>query len=212
MSKASGKKPSNDNPAQNIKWDLSEYYSGINDPAILNDVEKAESTAKEFTRKYKGKLRDENITSKMLLQIFEEYTEFQKIVFKYSQFSGLLSSKNTLDENISAFYQEVNERNSKIYADLNWFQLERKEWSEKKAREMINSPVLSQYKHFLSHERVFIPHVLSETEERILDIFSPVGPGAMIDLYDKTDSALKFDVNVEGEIKSVTYSRSEEHT
>lgn len=192
--------------AKGIEWDLTEYYKSINDPKIDDDIKKTEKWVDAFTKKYKGKIDSPDLTPELLLKIFKE-DENEVTSYRYNHFAGLLSTKNILDEDISAFSQKLSEIGTKISEKLLWFLMERREWSDEKAEKLINSPVLANYKNFLIYDRVFVPHTLSEKEERLLTLFSPVGSSAFIDLYDKLDASAKFKIKIDGKTKELTYAQ-----
>ena len=56
MSKSTSKQPCRNNnlPA----WDLTDLYSGIDDPSFEKDMEKYRKSALAFAKKYKGKIAD----------------------------------------------------------------------------------------------------------------------------------------------------------
>ena len=190
----------------NAQWDLTEFYTNIKDPKIDEDIEKVGKLISEFNKKYKGKVNTPNITPEKLGEILEEYIEIAKQSYPYENYAGLLFARNSTDSAIGALHQRINEIDSKYSADLLWFSLERKQWSEETALKMINSPALSKYKHFLEFERVLIPHILSEKEERILNLFSPVGAGAFVRLYEETQSNTEIELEIDGEIKKLSLS------
>ncbi len=194
-----------------VQWDLTEFYTSIRDPKINKDIEKVGKLISEFNKKYKGKVNAPDITPEKLSEILEEYIEIAKQSYPYENYAGLLFAKNSTDSAIGALHQHINEIDAKYSADLLWFSLERKQWSEETARKMINSPVLSKYKHFLEFERVLIPHILSEKEERILNLFSPVGASAFVRLYEETQSNTEFELEIDEEVKKMSLSEINKH-
>lgn len=185
-------------------WNLSEFYTGIDDSQIDKDIQKVGELITDFNKKYKGKINVSDITPQALAKILEEYVQIARLSLKYGQYSSLLHSKNSNDSAIGALYQKINEIDAKHSADLLWFSLERKKWSNEKAKEMITSPQLSRYKHFLELERVWIPYTLSEKEERVLNLVSPVGSSAFTRLYDELQTDTEFEIKLNGETKKVT--------
>ncbi|MBT6401011.1 M3 family oligoendopeptidase [candidate division WWE3 bacterium] len=194
------------NPAKGVAWDLTPLYSGIDDPTIERDIELIIQKAEEFSKNYRGRINTPVITPEEYKKILEEMIEIEEIIIGLSQFVGLVSAKDNLNEEISALKQKISELNARIGADLTWFDLERKKWSEEKAKEMIESPVLSKFKHMHLHERDLIPFVLTEKEEAILSRFSPTGVSALVKLYDKLQSNLRFEVELDGKKKNMTIS------
>ena len=186
------------------KWNLTEHYSGIDDPKINKDIQKVRELIDSFNLRHKGKINSPNITPAKMAKVFEQFIEILELAHKYEIYAGLLHAKNSIDPAIGAFYQHISEIGAKDNADLLWFPLERKEWSEERAREMINSTELAKYKHFLEFERVFIPHILSEKEERILSFFSPVGSQAFVRFYDETQGHTEFELEVNGRFQKLS--------
>ncbi len=188
------------------EWNLSEFYSGLDDPKIESDINKTSDLIQSFTNKYKGKISSEDCTPTLLSEAFRDYKEIIELSYDYGVYASLLHSKNSNDEKIGAFYQRVNEIGAKHSADILWFSLERKQWSEKKAQEMLSSQELEGFHHFLKLERLLVPYVLSEKEERLLDLFSPVGSEAFVRFYDELNSGIEYRLEVDGEEKVLNSS------
>ncbi|MFW9942978.1 MAG: oligoendopeptidase F, partial [Candidatus Thorarchaeota archaeon] len=81
-----------------IKWDLSDYYTGIDDPRIETDIQEIEKLAEEFNQKVKGKLEDPSLTPEQLLNWYKEYEKISEKTFYFDTYAELLLRTNFLDD------------------------------------------------------------------------------------------------------------------
>lgn len=192
--------------ALGIEWDLSDLYSGLNEPKIKKDKDKLLLKVKSFNNKYKGKINSKNLTPEFLFEALKKYEEILESAHIYSYFAQLLHAKNTTDPKIGHFYQEAQEFATHVETELLWFELEWIKVEDKKANQVVKSSKLKDYKHFLTTARLFKPYLKSEEEEKILAQKDQTSSKAFIRLYDQHSSQLKFPLKVDGKIKRLSLS------
>ena len=59
------------------EWDLSEYYKGVDDPQIDKDLALYDKKAKDFVKKYRGRVRD--LDASEFLKLFKAKEEMRRI-------------------------------------------------------------------------------------------------------------------------------------
>ncbi len=192
--------------AKGVNWDLSDHYKDISDPNIKADKKQIVKLVEAFISKYKGKISSPTLTAKLLANSLKDGQAIWELVYKYTIFAHLLKSKANHDEETGKFCQDAEEFYTQISSKLTWFGLERKEISDDVFSKIIKDKSLSPYKHSLKHERIFKPFVLSEKEEVLLTKTSPVGGSSLVRLFDLVTSTTKVELEVEGKLKSLTFS------
>ncbi len=187
-----------------IRWDLSDFYSSINDSKIENDIQQIEKEADEFIRKVKGKLNDPSLPPAQLVEWFKAYESIKEKLFYLKLYSQLIYLINSLDDDIKSFYAKINEFNTKIERNILFFNLELNTISDDKFNELIKAPELTNYSHELKFNRLKKIHQLSEKEEQIILMKDITGVNGFIKLYGELKSSFIFDFEVEGEMKKLT--------
>jgi oligoendopeptidase F len=192
--------------AENIVWDLSDLYSGIDDPKIAKDLVSVEGLIKAFTGKYKGNINSPKLTPKFLLKAIKEQEDLIYVASRVSLFASLLYSKNVTSEKIGAFYQKISEFVTKIDADLAWFSVEWLHLNDKIANKIIGDSLFDDYRHFLIQSRAMKPHTLSEKEEVLLKKTALSGASAFERLFNIVNTDTKYKLIVDGEEKELNFS------
>lgn len=197
---------SNDNPAKGITWDLSDLYSGFEDPKIEKNKNEIKDLAEKFVKKYKGKINSPDLTTEFLLQCLQDYEQILEKQTLFSNYFYYRHSKDTQSEKVSKYYQQAREFSNQISSQLVWLELEWVNLDNQLAKKLINHPKLADYSHYLAHERKFKSHRLSEKEEQILVKKSQTSGSAFVKLYDLIDNGLKLKLKIDGQIKELSQS------
>ena len=148
-----------------IKWDLTDFYKNIDDPAIDTDLKELEKSVEKFYQKVKGKLADPSLTPKQLLEWYQEYEKISEHLFYLDLYSRLQYSIKTFAPSVPGFADGI--LRSKIFL------------SEKRERESA-ATVNSFHSKPVSTEktsRVSYPDFLADW--RIKSAVSPSCKGSM---------------------------------
>lgn len=181
--------------AENVQWDLSDLYNSIDDPALENDKQKVVEQAQEFASTYKGNVAD--LDEEGMKQALKDYENLIETIGKIGSYAHLLWSTNTNKAEYGKLMQEANELSSEIHQMLVFFDVEWLAVDEEKARKLIESDELEQYKHYLETSRRYKDHVLSEKEEQILSAKKVTGRSAWNRYFDETMGAARFELDDE---------------
>lgn len=174
------------------RWDLTEYYSGLDDPQIQADIDAVIAESKAFAEKYKGRVA--TLSGDELADAMEEdaktSTKFTKLYYY-----GMLSS--TLEQNnkpVAAYEQKLREISAEVSEITQFFTLELKKIDEADmAATIAGSPRLQQYAPVIEQTRRYVPHTLSDEVEQVLTKLSPVDAGGLMNrLYDETRARLRY--------------------
>ncbi len=177
--------------AENIIWDLSIFYSGVDDPAIQRDMDKLTADAEAFAAKYKGRVSQ--LSAAELLEAVQTLEALYDLQGRIGSFAGLNFSTDTGNPQFGALQQKVTEFGSQISQKLVFFELEWNDTDESQAQSLISEPLLAKYRHMLEAERRFKPYQLSEIEEQLLTEKSVTGRNAWTRFFTQLTSAMRLD-------------------
>lgn len=190
-----------------ISWDLSEIFQGSDDPRIDVVIKELEEKTKQLAQNYKGKISSSEFSSDDLLKLLQEQEEFQAKLFELSNFARLTFAANmTIPEN-RELNNRVEEFNARIRKELAFLELEVGKLVYDK-KDLIHDSKLANYKHFLEKLRRSHPHKLSEIEEQLIIEKDQYGIRGWQQLQSKWLNTRKFEVEVEGEKKTLSYGET----
>lgn len=192
--------------ADGVAWDLSDLYSGTDDPRIDSDLDSAEARAREFVVRYRGKLA--SLSAAELAEAVAELEGIAELADAAVIFAQLLHAAKSDDPARGRLVAHATERNSTIRNTLVFFELEWVALDDETAAALMDDPALRRYKHFLETERRFKPHRLSEPEETLLERKSNTGSRAFSRLFDELTGRLVCDVEIEGETRRLNESET----
>lgn len=181
--------------AEEVQWNLSDLYDGVNDDQLKADKKRVREKAHAFADKYKGRIAD--LDAEKLAEAFNVYEDILDLMGKIGSFSHLLWSTDTNNPAFGKLMQEANELSSAIHQELVFFDVEWLKVNEDRANELIESEELSSYKHYLETSRRYKEHTLSEKEEQILSAKSVTGRSAWNRFFDESLGAARFKVDGE---------------
>lgn len=187
-------------------WDLSDLYSGVDDPRIDADLQKALENAKDFQQAYQGKVAVDHLNASFLRSALDRYEEMTRHQSRPSAYASLHYSADTTDAARGALTQKIREIGSQIATHLIFFELELGKISQPVYESLIQSPELEKYRHYLDQERKVSKHYLSEIEETILEETANCRGRAFRRLFTEVTSRLKFPLEVDGEQKFLNQS------
>jgi oligoendopeptidase F len=190
--------------SEGVVWDLSDLYSGLDDPRIERDIKDVIKKSAVFEKKYRGRINSKAINAPTLLKAVRELESISERIGKLLSFAYLVFAADTAKPEHGAFLQKIQEKATEARKYLMFFELEWVALSEPKARKLIGDRRLSRYRHFLEQERKYKPHRLSEPEEKILDEKANTGSRAFKRLFDEVLNNIRFKVRLDGKVQSLS--------
>ncbi|MFX1428510.1 MAG: hypothetical protein ACFFBE_18805, partial [Promethearchaeota archaeon] len=190
-----------------IAWDLTEIFSGYDDPKINESMDKLAKDAKKLINDYKGKINSKEFTSEKLLELFIKQEEFQANVGELDLYKNRLYSANMTIPESEALKNRIEDFTTILSKDLAFLELDIATFVNNN-KEIVNNPRFSNYKHSLEKILRAHPHYLSEIEEQIILEKDQYGVKAWSDLQSKWLNTRKIKVNVEGEEKELSYGEA----
>ncbi len=187
-------------------WDLSDLYTGEDDPKLEQDLQANIDRATSFSERFKGTLASDSLTSTHLKTVMDEYEALYRSVYKPMAFAQLLFSTNTIDAKRGALVQKVSEISSTVQTHLVFFDIEIGQIPQNVFDQVIQTDELSVYRHHLQRVRDQAKHNLTEPEEKILvETSSSRGP-AFSRLFTEISSRSGFTIEKDGEEQTLNQS------
>jgi len=181
--------------AEDVAWDLSDLYAGIDDPQIEEDIARAETDAAAFRERYHGAVA--GLDAAALAEAVEEYERIESAVVRPLTFAHLVFATNMADPARGALVARLGEKAAALDTQLLFFGLEWAAVEDDAAEAVLADPALDRWRHHLESLRKFRPYLLSEPEERIVTEKTVSGSGSWSRLYEELLGALR--VTLDGE-------------
>ena len=187
-----------------MTWDLSDVFSGLDDPRIDQTLDAQSAQADEFAQRYRGRINSPDLTPETLQTAVVEYGDILQQLEKPLDFASLVFAADTSDAARGAFLQKMRERYSRIIVKMMFFDLELDAIPEDRMAGVLASPVMERFRHYVHSERLFREHKLSEPEENILEEKSNTGRRAFSRLFEETVSNIRFTMTRDGAVQILT--------
>lgn len=177
--------------AENVFWDLSIFYSGIDDPAIQRDLEAVQARAEAFANTYRGRVAQ--LDPEEMVEAMIEQEAIFDLMGRIGSFAFLNFATDTTNPQLGALVQKVQEQDAELSQKMLFFDLEWKAVDPEQAQKLLSNPTLGAYRHPLESDLRYKPYTLSEIEEQLLVEKSVTGREAWSRLFTQITSALRFD-------------------
>jgi len=175
-----------------VHWNLGDLYDSIEDPRIEETLKASQARAEQFERDYKGRINAPGLTAEVLGAALREYESIQQEAAKPGSFAGLLFVTDTNDPARGAFLQKMREKGTRLALPLLFFDLELAVVPDDVIGPLLDVPLVAAYKHHIGTVRAARAHLLSETEERLMEEMANTGGRAFDRLFDEITSATIF--------------------
>ena len=180
----------NDHGTQNIIWNLSDIYTGTDDPKLSADIAWCTDEARSVHTEYYGRVADLNAES--LLNLVFRLEKIDCTITKLATFSFLNFTTQINNAEAGSLDQKIHELASKCGTETIFFELEWNQLTAQNATDILGHVLLEGYRHYLTSMRRYLPHQLSEKEEQLLLEKKVVGRNSWTTLFDKVFGNLKF--------------------
>ena len=190
-----------------IAWDLSELYSGPEDVKIDAVITNLRTQTEQFVTHYKNQIDSPSFTADKLFHMIRKYemifTEFNEL----NTFANLNFSANmSLPENQKLF-SKINDFKTEIQKKFAFMEIDLGKYLTT-FPQIIQNPQLGKYNHYLERILRSSPHTLSEIEEQLILEKDQFGINAWSELQSMWLNSRKFDIEVEGRSKSLSYGEA----
>ncbi len=181
--------------AENVAWDLTDLYAGMDDPQLLADLDAADAEADALDAAYRGRIAALNATE--VAGLIARYEALRERAEKAGNFATLNWTQNTEDPARGALMQRVTERSAQLSQKLVFMELELANAPDDAAAAWLADPTLARYRHWLEVVRLYRPYLLSEPEEKIVTEKSVTGRNAWDRFFSETHAAARYELDGE---------------
>jgi oligoendopeptidase F len=183
-------------------WDLSPLVESTSPALIQKKLESMVAEAEKIRDTYHGKIG--GFGAKSLLKLLEMKDVFTLKFDEVTMYCLLMYSADSTDD-IAKQLNEAARRTSMRAAEaLAFINIELGKLLAENPS-LVTDPVLVEYKHYLERILRRAPHMLSETEERLIIVKDKNGIKAWQMLQSDWLSTRTFDIEIEGETKTLPY-------
>ena len=170
-----------------MEWDLSDLYSGPQDPRILQDLEAALALAQ-------GLDPQGLLDPKGAQDLLERYEKALELAYKPLNYASLYFATRTQDPEAKALLDRVRSRFTEVRNRLVPLEVALRKLPEEAFQRLLAHPGLADLGHFLKRQRAYAPHTLSEREEELLNLKALVGRSAWSQFYTEYTGRFRFRV------------------
>jgi oligoendopeptidase F len=150
------------------EWDLAPLLDGAADERAAAErmLDQARERSSVFAEAHSGKVAD--LDPAGLRDAMRELEAINELIGRVGSYASLRFSVDTADPGNGALLQLVQERATEIETLLLFFELEWAAIEDGQADKLLTDPGLDFCRHHLRSVRRYRPHLLSESEEKIL--------------------------------------------
>lgn len=188
-------------------WDLSDLFTGPEDPALVTIPARALERAQAFEAEYRGRIASRDCTADLLRRALDEMEAIQTERTTPPAYAMLRFSADTSDPARGALLQRLQEQSTAVSRHLIFFDLEVGAMPEEVFARLIEAPELQPFRHYLEHEREIARHNLDEAEEKIVAEMAITGSVAIQRLFSEVTSRMVFRVRHAGEVRELNQSQ-----
>ena len=191
------KRPVQSGPRHLPEWNLDDLYSGLDDPAIDRDLDRADAECAAFEDAYKGKLATLVAAAdggSSLATAVRRYEKIDDLMGRLSSFAGLVHAGNTLDPARTKFYGDIQERLTAASIHVLFFTLELNRIEDAILEKAMRVPALGHYRPWIEDMRRYRPYQLEDRVEQLFQEKTVTAYSAWNRHFDATIAKLRFKV------------------
>lgn len=181
--------------AENVIWDLSVFYAGIDDPMIESDMRKLDGEVDQFAAEYRGRIAQ--LDAEEMMDVLKAMERIYDQHGRIASFARLMYSTDTNNAQYGALAQKITEFGSQISQKLVFFDVEWNKADAEAVENLLNDPTLADHRHYLEAKRRYQPYQLSEIEEQIIVEKDVTGAAAWVRFFTQLLGALRLDYDGE---------------
>jgi oligoendopeptidase F len=187
------------------EWDLGPLMQSEDADAVDDLLGQARAQAAEVAEAYAGRVA--TLHADGLATAMHRLEEINDRVGRAGSYAALRFSTDTADPARGALLQRVQERATEIETTLLFFELEWAALDDARAEELLQVPELEFCRHYLRSARRYRPHLLSESEEKVLAEKSISSQSAWGRLFGELVAALRVQLDEQELTLDVALSR-----
>jgi len=185
-------------------WDLSQLVDSTDPKAIRECLDVMVAEAGKANEKYRSRII--SLDAEGVLELLKSRDELRLKFEGAVTYCYLMYSANSTDENAKQLNEAARRAMTNVNQALAFIDIELGKLLAAKPS-LINDPVLAEYKHYLERIQRRVPHMLSETEEKLVIVKDKNGISAWELLQSDWLSTKTFTMEVDGEKKTMPYGQ-----
>ncbi len=197
--------PSIPSGVDGVHWDLSDLYSGREDPRLSADLSRSLARAEALGQQLRGRVA--SLSAGELAAAVAEYEAILEVAGRAGTFAYLDWSTGTEDPPRGALLARLQEHSAQLHQRLLFLELEWAQVPDEGAQELLGSPELARHRFWLLLARRYRPHLLTEPEEKILAEKGVTGRAAWVRLFEELHSAARYELDGESLAQHAVLSR-----
>lgn len=189
-------------------WDLSDLFSGPEDPKIKTELKRADKMARSFRKRFRSR---DGLTfsgsDKDLLQALKAYEKLQITLTKLVDFASLWLAESASDPNRGAFWHEMQHAVLAIDKEVLFFGIQLGALNKDRFSRLSKQKAFRPYLNFIKQLTLSHKHRLSEDKEALIADFSLAGRGSFIRLFDEENALRLYQLKAGKKEESVNQSK-----
>ncbi len=155
-------------------WDLSPLLHSDDDPQIEQQKQKVTEESNKFINKWKDR-EDYLQNPSVLKEALDEYENWQHHYGTSGDFGyyfSLRSAQDSVSPEIKAKENQIEDFANKIQNDIQFFEMRISKIPKEQQQKFLDEPSLASYKHYIENLFKQSKYLLSEAEEKIMNLKS----------------------------------------
>ncbi len=182
-------------------WRLDGLFPGLDSPELKETIEQVEEKVQRFEA-YRDEL-SADMDDETFMDILKAYEDLYGDIIRVSYYAFLLFAADTQDQKIQSAVARMSQLSAEADNRTLFFKIWWKDIPDESAKRLMRiSDGLSYWLEQVRQER---PYTLSEAEERIVNLKNVNGSQALLTLFSAITNRYTFDLQVNGDIKELTY-------
>lgn len=190
-------------PVRESRWNLSDLFSGIDDPKISASFKREQRRAGVFRRACRKSMAVSGPDPQILLRAIRQYESILRQIAKVEAYAHLVFAADALDSRHGAFLARIQQECAAIRKELLFFELSLSALPGRVLRALSTDSQLKSHANFLKKVLRARAHRLTETEERIMADKAVTGRNTFLRFYEEELARCRFRVNVGGMTKEL---------
>ncbi|MBK8022891.1 MAG: M3 family oligoendopeptidase [Chloroflexi bacterium] len=179
--------------AESVVWDLSVFYSGLDDPKIQQDIERSLLMADEFAARYRGRVG--SLTGPEMVKAMDEEEAISDVAGRIGSYAYLMFATDTADPARGALVQRIQEFGAALSQKLLFSGIEWRALDDASAQAILDQIDVPRHRHALEADRRFKQHTLSEPVEQALVEKDVTGSNAWARFFTQLMGSLRYDLD-----------------